>query len=311
VPDTPQSAPEPRELVLVTDRNGTEQPFSKGLLATSIMATGLTPAAAFALAADVDAELRTADSRRITADHLAALTSEVLTRKAGGAVAVRYDAWRKAKRSPKPIIVLLGGASGTGKSTIATRLAWRLGITRVIPTDTVREIMRTFVPASLVPELHRSSFEPPPDEPDAPFESIYRGFRRQTAAVATGIAGVVSRMIAEREDAIIEGVHVIPGLDLGVLATTEDATVVTMLVTVDDPAIHRAHFLSRIETHHGRAPERYLQRIETIRRIHDRLREEAKRHGVPEVDATFLDQAIQAVVEHVVARATEPRGARA
>ena len=51
------------------------------------------------------------------------------------------------------------------------------------------------------------------------------------------------------------------------------------------------------------------QRLETIRRIHDHLRADARRYGVPEVDATYLDEAIQSVVEHVVARAIAPVGA--
>jgi len=34
-----------------------------------------------------------------------------------------------------PIILLVGGATGTGKSTVATDVAYRLGITRVTSTD--------------------------------------------------------------------------------------------------------------------------------------------------------------------------------
>ena len=43
-----------------------------------------------------------------------------------------------------PIIVLVGGATGTGKSTVATEVAYRLGITRVTSTDFVRQTMRAF-----------------------------------------------------------------------------------------------------------------------------------------------------------------------
>ena len=42
------------------------------------------------------------------------------------------------------VIVLLGGATGTGKSTVATELAYRLGITRVTSTDFIRQTMRAF-----------------------------------------------------------------------------------------------------------------------------------------------------------------------
>ena len=46
----------------------------------------------------------------------------------------------KMRRLARPLIILLGGPTGAGKSTVATMLASRLGITRVIPTDAIREV---------------------------------------------------------------------------------------------------------------------------------------------------------------------------
>ena len=48
-----------------------------------------------------------------------------------------------------PIILLVGGATGTGKSTIATEAAHRLGITRVTSTDFIRQTMRAFFSAGV------------------------------------------------------------------------------------------------------------------------------------------------------------------
>ncbi len=293
----------PPDVVLVVDRSGSLQPFSKGLLASSVMAAGVTPASAHHIAAEVAATLSRGAVTRITADALAASTSTVIAALEGEEVARRYDDWRRVTRSPKPIIILLGGASGTGKSTIATTLAARLAITRVIPTDAVREVMRGFVPETLVPELHRSSFEPPPDDPEAGFETIYAAFRRQCQAVSAGITRVVKRMVSEREDTIIEGVHVLPGLDVAAIASTRAAIVVPILLTVRDTAVHHAHFMHRLETHHGREPGRYLDRLGTIRAIDERLRAEARAHGVPTVDATFIDDALQQIIALVLERA--------
>ena len=44
-----------------------------------------------------------------------------------------------------PVIVLIGGTTGTGKSTVASEVAYRLGITRVTSTDFIRETMRAFL----------------------------------------------------------------------------------------------------------------------------------------------------------------------
>lgn len=43
------------------------------------------------------------------------------------------------------VIVLLAGTSGTGKSTLASLLGTRLGISTVLSTDSVRHVMRNFL----------------------------------------------------------------------------------------------------------------------------------------------------------------------
>lgn len=54
-----------------------------------------------------------------------------------------------------PVLVLLAGTSGTGKSTLASLIASRLGIQAVISTDSVRQVLRT---VSADPLLHESTY---------------------------------------------------------------------------------------------------------------------------------------------------------
>ena len=62
------------------------------------------------------------------------------------------------ERLDVPLVILIGGATGVGKSTIATQLAARLGIVRVVATDAIREVMRSMLSPELMPTLHTSSF---------------------------------------------------------------------------------------------------------------------------------------------------------
>ena len=180
-----------------------------------------------------------------------------------------------------------------------------LGITRVIPTDTVREVMRTFMPPLQAPELHSSSFEV-----GGGADELIDGFLRQSRSVATGIDGLVGRMIAEHKDSIVEGIHLVPGmLDEEMLHRFRlEAAVVKVLLTLPDASVHRAHFIGRLESEHGRRPERYLRNLSEIRRIQAHLEDFAGPHGFSLVDATDLDGAIQQVLDLVVAEVTSITG---
>ena len=57
------------------------------------------------------------------------------------------------------VIVLLAGTSGTGKSTLASLLGTRLGISTVLSTDSVRHVMRNFLKEKENPTLFCSTYE--------------------------------------------------------------------------------------------------------------------------------------------------------
>lgn len=140
--------------IQVCDWEGAGLPFSKGLLATQILATGLETDRAYAIAADVERELVEKRVRAISAGELEERVSSMLTTRISAESATRFLAWRSVKRSGRPFLVALCGVPGVGKSTLATRLAVRLGINHLITTDTIREVLRTVIPETVLAELH-------------------------------------------------------------------------------------------------------------------------------------------------------------
>ena len=145
------------------------------------------------------------------------MVEEVLAREEGPALVSRYHGWREVLRLDRPLMLLIGGATGTGKSTLATEIAYRLGISRITSTDVIRQAMRAFFAPELMPELHYSSFDaaeglkiPLPD-PDDEDRALY-GFIQQAGQVAVGANAVVERAVLEGLSTVIEGVHVVPGL---------------------------------------------------------------------------------------------------
>lgn len=55
--------------------------------------------------------------------------------------------------------MLLCGTSGTGKSTLASLLAGRLGISNILSTDSVRHMLRGFSDETQAPLLWVSTYQ--------------------------------------------------------------------------------------------------------------------------------------------------------
>jgi 2-phosphoglycerate kinase len=281
-------------------------PYSKGLRASELMVTGLSPYRAYQVAEQVEDRLLGAKVRSVTTEELDELTVEVLRDLAGERYAKNFLRWADVARLDMPLVVLIGGATGVGKSTIATQLAARLGIVRVVATDAVREVMRSMFTAELMPTLYTSSFdadsalrEPPP----RPADQVIVGFREQTAAVAVGIQALIQRAAFEGTSVVVEGAHVVPGFfDL---SQYEDQIIsVPVVITVDDEDLHRSHFVARSADSSARPFERYIRGFGNIRKVQKYIKSQALSHNIPVIPNYSLDQALTSVIDLVVERAT-------
>ena len=197
----------------------------------------------------------------------------------------------------KPVILLIGGATGTGKSTVASEVGHRLGINRVTSTDVVRQTLRAFFPPAEMPSIHRSSFDAPPGQP------LVEAFLDQTKEVLVAVEAAVSRAIREGWSMIVEGVHVVPGM---LNVSTADATVVECVLTLEDEATHAGHFWIRDATSGGERPvNKYLDRLDDIRRLQYYVVERARDYGIPVFENSQKNETVGAVIELVLASEAE------
>jgi 2-phosphoglycerate kinase len=209
-----------------------------------------------------------------------------------------------------PLILLVGGATGTGKSTVTVEVAHRLGITRVSSTDTVRQTMRAFFSREFMPSIHASSFEAPPgvtESAGSEADPCVPGFLDQTRNVLVGVRAVLERAVEEGYSLALEGVHLVPGL---VDAPREGALVCQCLLAISDEEEHARHFWVRDAHSEGLRPvDKYLRALPAIRSIQAHLLERAARFGVPVIENRSREEAVAGVVDLVLASASGPRRA--
>ena len=113
-------------------------------MAQALSATAMSPERAFELARTIERRLGERADAEIDVAALHTLAEEVLLAEEGDTAVKRYRRWRRLDRLDRPLVVLIGGTTGVGKSTLATMLAARLGINRVIATDVIRQVLRAF-----------------------------------------------------------------------------------------------------------------------------------------------------------------------
>jgi 2-phosphoglycerate kinase len=283
-------------------------PFSRGMMARALMAVGVAPQRAYDLAMRIQHDLAARGSEIAELDRVDELAAEILGQEEGGEAVRRLRRFRELRELDRPVVILIGGGTGTGKSTVATEVAYRLGITRVTSTDFVRQTMRAFFSREFMPTIHYSSFEAGeglPAEEQETGDPTLLGFLEQTRNVLVGVRASIDRALAEGWSMVLEGVHLVPGM---VPVTIEGALVVPCVLSIPDEERHAAHFSIRDITGDERRPvDKYLDRLTEIRRIQRYILDRARRTGVPVIANDDIERTNAQVMELVVSAAERTR----
>ena len=117
------------------------EPFSKGILSRSIIRAELEPSKAYELANKIESDLVEKGISLISTEDLVKRIVELLEEE-NPLLAENYLNWRKIRKTDEPLIILIGGVSGVGTSSISYEISRKLGIKSMINTDMIREVMR-------------------------------------------------------------------------------------------------------------------------------------------------------------------------
>lgn len=269
-------------------------PFSRGILLRSLLTAGLDIEPAIKVGDAILSWLQQLEEGQVTEQQVEERVARRLREQHGATHARRFLLTGGLRRSKRPVVLLLGGATGTGKSTLATELAFRLGIRMVTSTDLIRETMRAVLSPAVVPGLYDHSFRGTIQGGQVlsdPKERVLLGFRQQAAQVAVGVRAVIRRSIRENSHLIVEGTHLLPPFRQYV-PPEADVVLAGLLLAVPSEKRHSARFPLRAQQAVQRDESAYLDSFQSVRWIHDDLLQAAEEHGEFVVDNRDMQKTV-------------------
>lgn len=282
--------------VVVEDAEGF-RPFSRERLTQSIAITGVAEEEAYTLAEGLLGKFRAEERDSVSRTHIQKAVASALKTEYGADYADRYRVWHRYRRQgTPPLVILVGGTSGVGKTSVGVSVANRLKISRVASTDDIRQVMRLMIAPNLMPGLHVSSYQawesmtPSQDESDP----VVSGFREQALRVCVGVRGAIDRAIQENVSLVIDGVHLVPDL-LRLESIEGQAIFIHANLFLSEKSQFQDRYSARGEEAKGRPSHRYLKHLDQIISIQSHILQQGEEIGTPSYENNDFDETVQTV----------------
>lgn len=285
--------------ILVRNANGDASSYSRGRHRLSLLRCGLTRDQVNSVAGQIYDGLVARTVTEIETHELRVLTANALAEGVGPEAKQHYAVWGAFRESQRPLLVLIGGAPGCGKSTLGTQIAHVLDIVWVQSTDMLREVMRMTLPERLLPPLHESSFRAwrrlavdPSADKNA---RMTAGYLAQKELVEVACDAVVQYMLRQRFSMVLEGVQVHPTL-LERIPQDTDAIVAPLMLSV----LKRGQLQRRLRGLPAGRSSRYLKHFDEIWWLQSFLLSEADRAGIPIVPNVETEPTVQQIMLNIL-----------
>jgi 2-phosphoglycerate kinase len=126
---------------------------------------------------------------------------------------------------------------------------------------------------------------------------VIRGFQAQVQQLGTALTAIIERNVEESVSLVMEGVHLVPGISPGPVQA--DVLVIELVLAVESEEKHAEHFGIREGTTQRKGHE-YLEHLPEIRMLQSFIVSRARESGVPVIEASDFDRAIELAIEHIL-----------
>jgi len=184
-------------------------------------------------------------------------------------------------------LLIITGTSGTGKTTISTKIASLLGIGKIVATDDIRELLRADFSSTEVPALHRSSFE-------SAGGTVFSDWKEAVDALSGVINTIIEESLVEESDLLVEGVHYFPNKEIIDLWKESGGEVAGIVLHVESEEVHRRMIVGR-DKHNGKSASHYLENLDRIRKIQEAIMDVGIQEGWNLIDPTEEDDFFGAI----------------
>lgn len=267
--------------------------FSKGLLAHTLKTRGIPLTDGYKIARKVHQLLIEEEINDIDELVLRNYVKKVAFDITGKMIDDQYILVEQWHDSSIPLVILISGSRGIGKSEIGRKIATRFAIPKIVSTSTIAQILRKMITADLAPELHSKSYNAYKKlRPiySIMFDPVLIGYEEHAKFPAEAVEALVKRGINENASMIIRGEHLVPRFLSHTLL--DHPSIIYITLSIPDEKLHLERYLDKYdETEH----EYRKKHFPAIRKIHDYLIEQVKSRNYMLIDASDYDIALHEI----------------
>ena len=299
--ECPHSLPE-SILVHTTSK---DMPFSAAILAYDLEAYGIDSSIAIETSQTVFSQLSQQDIHELSSSDINILVYRCLRENFSQKIADTFISWKAFEDTDKSLLLLIGGVTGVGKSTVSHEICYKLDIPQIQSTDMIREIIRAYLAPPFVPLLQYSSFEAFKAIPEVKTKRglfkkkkgapVVEGFLSQLSILQPALQSSINRALLEEKHMIIEGVHILP-TEIDLEQAQSKAVIVPVMLANTSKSSLKKQLTRRGSEQIERPSGRYIENLDNIWTLQSYLLKTADNAEIPILTNTDIKETVNSVI---------------